>query len=87
MGETQATGMRGARPREFWCPVVSELVLIRLTRLKQLRGPADHFVQCNQADCQYVETNAPPCPLHVGMFAEEIKAAEAMRAARREGYY
>jgi hypothetical protein len=78
--------MRSARPREFWCPVVSELVLIRLTRPKHLRVPADHFVQCNQADCQYVEANAPPCPLHVGMFAEEIKAAEAARAARREGY-
>jgi hypothetical protein len=45
----------------------------------------DHFVQCNQADCQYVEANEPPCPLHLDMFAEEIKAAEALRAARRVG--
>jgi hypothetical protein len=78
--------MRSARPREFWCPVVSEPVLIRLTRPKNLRGSGDHFVQCNQTDCQYVEVNAPPCPLHVGMFAEEIRAAEAARATRREGY-
>ena len=48
--------------------------------------PIGYFVQCNQTECQYVEANAPPCPLHVGMFAEEIKAAEAVRAARREGY-
>ena len=48
--------------------------------------PGDYFVQCNQADCQYVEANAPPCPLHVGMFAEEIRAAAAAREARREGY-
>jgi hypothetical protein len=41
---------------------------------------------CNQTECQYVEVNAPPCPLHVDMFAEEIKAAEALRAARREGH-
>ena len=48
--------------------------------------PGDYFVQCNQADCQYVEANAPPCPLHVGMFGEEIRAAAAAREARREGY-
>ncbi len=78
--------MRGTRPREFWCPVVSERVLIRLTRPSGLRPVTGYFVQCNQADCQYVEANEPPCPLHVDMFAEEIKAAEALRAARREGY-
>jgi hypothetical protein len=48
--------------------------------------PGDYFVQCNQADCQYVEANAPPCPLHVGMYTEEIRSAEAAREARREGY-
>jgi hypothetical protein len=63
--------------------VVSEAVLIRLTRAKQLRVTGDHFVQCNQTDCQYVEANVPPCPLHVGMFADAIKAASAARAARR----
>ena len=80
--------MRSGRfpSREFWCPVVSEPVLIRLTRLTRLVQPGDYFVQCNQADCQYVEANAPPCPLHVGMYAEEIRSAEAIREARREGY-
>jgi hypothetical protein len=78
--------MRGTRPREFWCPVVSERVLIRLTRPTGLRPATGYFVQCNQADCQYVEANEPPCPLHVDMFAEEIKAAEALRAARRADY-
>jgi hypothetical protein len=82
----KGSSVRTARPRDFWCPVVSEPVLIRLTRANQLRGPGDYFVQCNQADCQYVEINAAPCPLRVTMFAEEIKAAEAMRVARREGY-
>jgi cold-inducible RNA-binding protein len=61
--------MRSGRSREFWCPVVSEPVLIRLTRLNRLMRPGDYFVQCNQAHCQYVEVNAPPCPLHVSMFA------------------
>ena len=78
--------VRSARPREFWCSVVSEPVVIRLTRPSHLMRPTGYFVQCNQVDCQYVEANKPPCPLHVDMFAEEIKAAEALRAARREGY-
>jgi hypothetical protein len=78
--------MRATRPREFWCPVVSEPVLIRLTRPSGLRPATGYFVQCNQADCQYVEANELPCPLNVGMFAEEIKAAGEARAARREGY-
>ena len=78
--------MRSGRSRELWCPVVSEPVLIRLTRLTRLTRTGDYFVQCNQVDCQYVEANAPPCPLHVGMFAEEIRAASAAREARREGY-
>jgi hypothetical protein len=58
--------------------------MIRLTRPNGLFRPTGYFVQCNQVDCQYVEANAPPCPLHVGMFSEEIRAAEAARAARRE---
>jgi hypothetical protein len=78
--------MRGSRPREFWCPVVSESVVIRLTRPSGLRPATGYFVQCNQTECQYVEANEPPCPLHVDMFAEEIKAAEAVRAARRVEY-
>jgi hypothetical protein len=78
--------VRATRPREFWCPVVSEAVLIRLTRPKHLTRPTGYFVQCDQADCQYVDANEPPCPLHVGMYAEEIRTAEEMRAARRESY-
>ena len=78
--------MRAARSREFWCTVVSEPVLIRLTRPSSLLRSTGYFVQCNQRECQYVEVNAPPCPLNVDMFAAEIKAAEALRAARREGY-
>ena len=76
--------MARARAREFWCPVVSEAVLIRLTRPVGLRA-SGYFVQCNQADCQYVEANQPPCPLSVELFSDEIKTAEAARAARREG--
>ncbi len=65
---------------------MSEHVLIRLTRLNRLMQPGDYFVQCNQSDCQYVERNALPCPLHVDMFAEEIRAAALAREARRESY-
>jgi hypothetical protein len=70
--------------REFWCPVVSENVRIRLRRADGFGPQRGHFVQCDQSECQYVDENKPPCPLHVGMFAEEIKAAEAARNARYE---
>jgi hypothetical protein len=76
--------MRRIPPREFWCPVVSETVMIRLTRPARLGGPSVYFVQCNQADCQYVEANQPPCPLHLGMFEAEIRAADAARAPRSQ---
>jgi hypothetical protein len=77
--------MSRSQAREFWCPVVSESVSIRLKRPGRFGGSSTYFVQCNQVDCQYVEENRPPCPLHAGMFADEIRLAEDARAARREG--
>ncbi len=74
--------MPRSRPREFWCPVVSETVAIRLKRLPGFGRPQGHFVQCNQVDCQYVDENKPPCPLNVSMFADEIRAADEARARR-----
>jgi hypothetical protein len=72
------------RAREFWCEVVSETVMIRLKRNGGFGRAQGYFVQCNQTDCQYVEENKPPCPLHVGLFAEEIRAADEARARRNE---
>lgn len=63
--------------------MVSEPVSIRLSRPPG-SGPTAYFVQCDQADCQYVEANRPPCPLHPGLFSDEIGAADAERAARRD---
>lgn len=74
--------MARARPREFDCEVVSERVLIRLRREGGFGRPAGYFVQCNQTECQYVEENKPPCPLHLGLFADEIREADAARARR-----
>jgi len=76
--------MARGRGKEFRCNVVSETVMIRLKRPGGFGRPQGYFVQCNQVDCQYVEENKPPCPLHVGMFAEENRAAEEARATRRE---
>jgi hypothetical protein len=70
------------KSRDFWCDVVSELVQIRLRRWGGFGRPPGYFVQCNQTDCQYVEENKPPCPLHVGLFADEIRELEAARARR-----
>jgi hypothetical protein len=78
--------------RESWRIVVerepvgrrSEAVQIRLKRPGGFGRPQGYFVQCNQADCQYVDENKPPCPLNAAMFADEIKAAEEARAQRSE---
>jgi hypothetical protein len=70
--------------REFWCTVVSERVMIRLRRADGFGRQRGHFVQCNQTECQYVDENQLPCPLNTGMFAEEIKAAEAARSSWNE---
>ncbi len=70
--------------REFLCSVVSETVGIRLRRAGGFDLHRPYFVQCDQAECQYVDENKPPCPLHAGMFAEQIEAAEAERRARHE---
>lgn len=71
------------KAREFHCEVVHETVQIRLRRWGGFGRTPGYFVQCNQTDCQYVEENKPPCPLHIGMFADEIREAENERAARR----
>lgn len=74
--------MSRGRAREYFCEVVSEAVLIRLKRPGGFGRVQGYFVQCNQADCQYVDENKPPCPLHIGMFAEDIRAAEEARGRR-----
>jgi hypothetical protein len=79
-----AVAVSRGRAREFWCSVVSETVMIRLRRPGGFGRPQGYFVQCNQGDCQYVDENKPPCPLHVGMFAEEIRAAEQARGRAEE---
>jgi hypothetical protein len=75
--------MSRSQAREFWCPVVSESVMIQLKRPGGFGGSSGYFVQCNQVDCQYVEQNKPPCPLHPDMFMNEIRLAENARASRR----
>jgi hypothetical protein len=70
--------------REFRCEVVSETVLIRLRRADGFGRRRGYFVQCNQTECQYVDENKPPCPLHLGMFSEEIRTAEEARSRRDE---
>jgi len=74
--------MSQGNAREFWCTVVLEQVVIGLRRADGFGSQRGFFVQCNRTECQYVDKNELPCPLNVGMFAEEIWAAEAARAFR-----
>jgi len=59
--------------------VVSEPVVGTLRR--RLFGQAPTlFVQCSERDCQYFDTNQPPCPLSVDLFAAELRELSTRRA-------
>ncbi len=73
--------MSRAPKKSFRCTVVSETVSISLTRRRRFSERDDLFVQCSESDCQYVDANVPPCPLHLGLFAEEIESRTARRRA------
>jgi hypothetical protein len=60
------------RPRGYWCDVMAERVTIRLAWRFGHTGRGAHIVQCDQVDCQYAGTNAPPCPLSVALFLDEL---------------
>ena len=76
--------MSRVAPRDFWCTVVSEQVVIRLRRKDGFERDRGHVVKCNQTECQYVDENRLPCPLNIGMFAAEIQAMEAAAQAARD---
>jgi len=71
--------MARSAAKSFECSVVSETVSIALKRRPTLRSPQPLYVHCSERECQHVDTNAPPCPLTLDLFAAEI----AERAARR----
>jgi hypothetical protein len=67
--------------KSFRCDVVSETVFIELRRRSVIGGSGRPFVKCSEADCQYVDTNAPPCPLTLALFEAEIREQAARRGA------
>ena len=77
--------MAKRREKDYFCTVVSENVEIAL-KIKPSLSPKSKnelFVQCNQLECQYVDLNQSPCPLHLDLFAEEIERREEKRRDRR----
>jgi hypothetical protein len=69
--------------KSFRCHVVSETVTISLRRRTPLSGKGALFVRCSELDCQWVDSNEPPCPLTLDLFAAEIKEREIQRAEQR----
>lgn len=66
--------------KPFRCPVISETVTIALQRRTSVgRAMAKLFVRCSERDCQYVDSNEPPCPLTLEVFSAEIEARMAQR--------
>lgn len=58
--------------KPFHCSVVSESVTVTLRRRNSLGGRGKLFVACSEKDCQYVDSNEPPCPLTLALFTAEI---------------
>jgi hypothetical protein len=54
-------------------------VSISLRRRNSLGTQRVLFVHCSERDCQYVDTNAPPCPLTLDLFAVEIQERQGPR--------
>lgn len=71
--------------KEYFCTLVSENVEIVLKTKPHISRKSDGemFVQCNQLECQYVDNNRHPCPLHLDLFADEIERREEKRRDRR----
>ena len=89
--ETVYTGALGRNDREeripvprtptksYNCSVVSETVSISLRRRQSLGGHGKLFVRCSETECQYIDTNEPPCPLTLQLFEAEIAERMAQR--------
>ena len=79
--------MGAKRQQEYECAVVNEVVKIHLrTKVKAgwKKKKSELVVQCDQSECQYVDVNAPPCPLDLSIFDEEIREREEKARLRRE---
>jgi len=78
--------MGSTRKREFECQVVNEQVWIRLRKRRTagLQSPRVYFVECDQSECQHVDSNEPPCPLNRSLFEEEIQAREESARLRSD---
>jgi hypothetical protein len=79
------------KKQEYQCSVVNERVQIHLCKKPSagLRSKSEFFVQCDQSECQYVDTNELPCPLELSLFKEEIREREERAQQQRESaeYY
>ena len=80
--------MGNAREKDYFCTVVSEHVEIALKRKPSLslESRNELFVHCNQLECQHVDLNQSPCPLHLDLFAEEIEKRGKKAQDRRMGF-
>jgi hypothetical protein len=78
--------MARLKKQDYQCSVVNEVVQIHLCRKSTagFRSRSEFFVQCDQSECQYVDSNQLPCPLSLSMFEEEIREREEKAQQNRE---
>ena len=74
--------------KDYFCVTVSEDVKIVLKNKPSLSFESKNelFVQCNQLECQYVDSNQYPCPLSLDLFTEEIERRKKKRRDRSMEY-
>ena len=70
-----------SRGKDYYCAVISEDVKIILKTKRTMSNTVDKklYVQCDQSECQYVDSNQSPCPLELQLFDDEIKKREENR--------
>ena len=80
--------MANLRKKDYFCTVISEAVVIALRNKPSLglQSKTELFVKCNQFECQYVDLNQSPCPLHLDLFAEEIEKRKEKSRDKRMGF-
>ena len=70
--------------KTFGCSVIEGTVTIVLQRRPAPSPGRPLFVRCSERDCQYVDVNAPPCPLTLALFSSD-EAALPLKPVQGQG--
>jgi hypothetical protein len=69
-GVPEAPRRKTNSARRVFCRIARASVQVTLRHGHGLQEPGRLYVRCEERECQYVDINEPPCPLHIDMFRE-----------------